>query len=325
MEPLALKEIKNAADLVYGFMNPTPQYAWPLLEKAVGAQIWVKHENHTPIGAFKVRGGITLANWLRSEFPEIRGVVSATRGNHGQSIARAAKGFGLDARILVPLGNSADKNAAMKAFGAELIEFGSDFDEARLEAERMSREEDLFLVPPFHRELVRGVATYGLELFSELPDLDTVYVPIGCGSGICGLIAVRDALGLDTKIVGVVAENAPAVKLSYEGGKATATNTANTFADGIAVRVTVPEALEIYSGGADRIVSVSDTEMAAAVRLYYSTTHNLAEGAGAASLAALFKERESARNKKIAVVLSGGNIDAKWFTKIILGGVPDPL
>ena len=324
MEPLALKDVQSAADLVYDYMKPTPQYAWPLLAEAVGAQVWVKHENHTPIGAFKVRGGITLANWLRSERPEMQGIVSATRGNHGQSIARAARAFGLDARILVPRGNSADKNAAMKAFGADLVEFGTDFDEARQEAERMSREENLFMVPPFHRELVRGVATYGLELFSELPDLDTVYVPIGCGSGICGLIAVRDALGLDAKIVGVVADNAPAVKLSYESGKATETNTAITFADGIAVRVTVVEALEVYSKGADRIVSVSDAEIAAAVRLFYRTTHNLAEGAGAAPLAALCKEKDRARDKNVAVILSGGNVDAGWFTKIMLGGVPDP-
>ena len=212
----------------------------------------------------------------------------------------------------------------MRAFEAELVEYGSDYDAARQEAERMSREEGLFMVPPFHRELVRGVATYGLELFSELPDLDTVYAPIGCGSGICGLIAVRDALGLDTRIVGVVSKKAPAVKLSFDTGKAIETNAAKTFADGIAVRITDSDALEIYSRGADRVVSVSEAELAAAVRLFYRTTHNLAEGAGAASLAALCKESGRARNKKNAVILSGGNIDTEWFTKIMLGGIPDP-
>ncbi|MCY4462655.1 MAG: threonine dehydratase [Albidovulum sp.] len=324
MEPLTLNDIESAAELVYGFMKPTPQYRWPLLTEAIGAQVWVKHENHSPIGAFKVRGGITLSQWLRREHPEIQGVVSATRGNHGQSIARAAKCFGMQARILVPHGNSVEKNAAMRGFGAELIEFGMDYDEARQEAERMAAKDNLFNVPPFHRELVRGVSTYGLELFREIPDLDTVYVPIGCGSGICGLIAARDALGLDAKIVGVVAKNAPAVKLSFDSGKPIDTNAAKTFADGIAVRVTVPEALAIYSRGADRVVSVSDAEVAAAIRLLYRTTHNLAEGAGAASLAALRKERDSAGHGKVAVILSGGNMDSEWFTKIMSGGVPAP-
>ena len=214
--------------------------------------------NHTPIGAFKIRGGITFVDWMRREKPDFRGIVTATRGNHGQSIARAATAAGLIAKILVPHGNSTEKNEAMRGHGAELTVYGEDFDEARIEAHRISSDENLCFVPPFHPELVKGVATYAFELFTANPDLDTVYVPIGCGSGICGLIETRDALGLRTRIVGVVSENASAAKLSYEAGKCIETNSAKTIADGMAVRVPVLEALEIYSRGAERIVAVSE-------------------------------------------------------------------
>jgi threonine dehydratase len=300
-------------------MPPTPQYAWPLLCERAGATIWVKHENHTPTGAFKIRGGITFIDWLRRTRPKAAGIVTATRGNHGQSQARAATAAGLKAKILVPRGNSVEKNAAMRAFGAELTEFGSDFDEARLEAERLAEAENLFLVPPFHRELVRGVATYALELFAAAGDLDTVYVPIGCGSGICGVITVRDALGLKTKIVGVVSTEAQTAKLSFEAGRLIETNSANTVADGMAVRVPVAEAFEIYAKGADRIVAVTDDDIAEAMRIYYRDTHNLAEGAGAAPLAALLKEGDNMAGKNVGVILSGGNVDLPVFSGILAG------
>jgi threonine dehydratase len=310
-------DIEDAARLVYKYMPPTPQYVWPLLCERAGATVWVKHENHTPTGAFKIRGGITFVDWLRRTHPSCAGIVTATRGNHGQSQARAATAAGLKAKILVPRGNSVEKNAAMRAFGGELIEFGSDFDEARVEAERLAESENLFLVPPFNRELVRGVATYALELFTAAESLDTVYVPIGCGSGICGVIAVRDLLGLKTRIVGVVSTEAQTAKLSFESGRLIETNSANTIADGMAVRVPVAEAFAIYAKGADRIVAVSDAEIAEAMRIYYRDTHNLAEGAGAAPLAALLKERDKMKGKDVAVILSGGNVDLPVFTGIL--------
>jgi threonine dehydratase len=312
-------DIVEAARLVYQHMPPTPQYIWPLLCERAGATVWVKHENHTPIGAFKIRGGITFIDWLRHTHPKTGGIVTATRGNHGQSQARAATAAGLKARIFVPRGNSVEKNAAMRAFGAELVEFGSDFDEARLEAERIAEAENLFLVPPFHRELVRGVATYALELFAAACNLDTVYVPIGCGSGICGVITVRDALGLKTRIVGVVSTEAQAAKLSFESGRLIETNSANTVADGMAVRVPVAEAFAIYAKGADRIVAVSEDDIAEAMRTYYRDTHNLAEGAGAAPLAALLKERDKMAGKDVGVILSGGNVDLPVFAGILAG------
>jgi threonine dehydratase len=312
-------EIEEAARLVYKYMRPTPQYIWPLLCQRADATVWVKHENHTPTGAFKIRGGITFIDWLKRGHPKVAGIVTATRGNHGQSQARAATAAGLKAKILVPHGNSAEKNVAMRAFGAELVEFGSDFDEARIEATRVADAENLFLVPPFHRELVRGVATYALELFSEAANLDTVYVPIGCGSGICGVITMRDALGLKTRIVGVVSTEAQAAKLSFESGRLIETNSARTLADGMAVRVPVAEAFEIYSKGADRIVAVSDDDIAEAMRIFFRDTHNVAEGAGAAALAALLKERGEMRGKTIGLILSGGNVDLPVYAGILAG------
>ena len=319
-----VSELEDAARLVHAKMPATPQYAWPLLAERTGAQVWVKHENHTPTGAFKVRGAFTLMDWLVRTRPDCPGIITATRGNHGQGQALAARAAGLRPVVYVPHGNSTEKNAAMRAFGAELVEHGDDFDEAREEAFRVGAAEGLFIVPPFHRELVRGVATYAFELFTARPDLDTVYVPIGCGSGICGLISARDALGLHTKIVGVVSENAACAKLSVEAGRLVETDSARTFADGMAVRVPVAEAFEIYSTGADRIVAVSDDEVAGAIRAYYADTHNLAEGAGAAPLAALLKEKERMRGKEVGVILCGGNIDADWMAEILSGGTPQP-
>lgn len=315
-------ELEHAAALVYTQMQPTPQISWPTLSQRVGAQVIVKHENHAPTGAFKVRGGITFIDWVKRTQPEARGIVTATRGNHGQSQARAATAAGLEARIYVPRGNSVEKNTAMQAYGADLVEFGDDFDESRQEAMRVSEEGDLLAVPPFHKELVRGVATYGYELLSAHPDLDTVYVAIGCGSGICGVIAARDALGLDTKVVGVVSQHAATAKLSFEAGRLIETNTARTFADGMAVRVPVQGAYDIYSAGADRIIAVSDTEIAQAIRVYFADIHNLAEGAGAGPLAGLLQERARMQGRKVGVILGGGNIDTDWYSKVLRGEIP---
>lgn len=319
-----LKALEAAAALVHDAMPATPQYAWPTLADAVGADVWVKHENHTPTGAFKIRGGITFMHWLRQTHPQCRGVVTATRGNHGQSQARAAAACGLSATIVVPRGNAREKNAAMRAFGATLLEYGDDFDEARQEAARIAAAEDLFLVPPFHPALVTGVASYALELFRAVDRIDALYVPIGCGSGICGVIAARDALGLDTEIVGVVSDAAPAASRAFHSGKAESTDNARTFADGMAVRAVVPEALAIYRRGASRVLEVSDDEVAEAMRLYFRCTHNVAEGAGAAPLAGLMQERERQRGRRIAVILCGGNVDTDIFRAVLSGATPTP-
>jgi len=315
-------ELQAATVLVHRHMAPTPLYAWPQLAARTGARVWVKHENHGPTGAFKMRGGITFIDWLRRTHPDCPGIVTATRGNHGQSQARAARGAGLRAVVYAPRGNSTEKNAAMRAFGAELHEVGDDFDAAREAAMVAGATEGLFPVPPFHRELVRGVATYAWEMFTAKPDLDTVYVPIGCGSGICGVIAARDALGLATRVVGVVSEGARCAQLSVEAGRLIETPEARTFADGMAVRVPVQEAFEIYSRGADRIVAVSDDAVAEAIRIFYTDTHNLAEGAGAAPLAALMSERERMAGREVGVILCGGNIDTGWMRTILAGGTP---
>ena len=314
--------LEAAARLVYKQMPPTPQYSWPLINEAVGAEVWVKHENHTPTGAFKIRGGITFMDWLLRTAPGARGICTATRGNHGQSQARAATAAGLEAHIFVPHGNSTEKNAAMRAFGARLTVFGEDFDAARTEAMRVAEAEGLVMVPPYHRELVRGVASYALELFTARPNLDTVYVPIGCGSGICSVITVRDALGLSTRVVGVVSDRAPTAKLSAEAGELVETDSALTFADGMAVRVPVQEALDIYSAGAERIVTVGDDEVAEAMRMFYRFTHNVVEGAGAAPLAALLKEREAMAGREVAVIVTGGNIDTDLFAQVLSGQTP---
>ena len=317
---LSLNEIEAAAALVHAAMPPTAQYAWPLLSRRTGCETWVKHENHTPTGAFKVRGGLVYVDGLKRRSPHTSGVVSATRGNHGQSIALAAARNGIAATIVVPLGNSVEKNAAMRAFGAELVEAGHDFDAAKDAAMKLAGERGLAMVPSFHRDLVAGVASYALELFRTAPPLDTVYVPIGLGSGICGTIAVRDALGLGTKIVGVVSTEAPAYALSFAAGNVVATNSADTMADGMAVRGPDAEALTIILKGAERIVQVSDAEIGSAMRAYYEDTHQLTEGAGAAALAALLQERDRFAGKRVGLVLSGGNIDRPVYLRILAGG-----
>ena len=318
------KELSDAADFVHSRMPATPQYAWPQLEARLGCKVWVKHENHTPTGSFKVRGAFTFMDWLTRTQPDCPGIITATRGNHGQGQALAATRAGLRAVICAPHGNSIEKNAAMRAFGAELVETGEDFEAARDEALRIAAAEGLTFVPSFHPELVRGVATYAYELLTAQPQIDTLYVPIGLGSGICGCIAARDALGLSTKIVGVVSEHAQSAKLSAEAGRVISTNSARTFADGVAVREPMQAALDIYGPGAERIVAVSEDAVAEAIRVYYRDTHNLAEGAGAAPLAALMQEAEAMRGREVAVILCGGNIDTDWFLTVMQGGIPKP-
>ncbi len=319
-----LTALEQARDIVAQAMPPTPQYRWPGLCHRTGSEVWLKHENHTPIGAFKVRGGPIYMDELKCAKRLPSRLIAATRGNHGQSIAFAARRHGVRVTVFVPKGNSVEKNAAMRGWGAELVEFGHDYDEARAEAERRARDEDVLLVPAFHPALVRGVATYALELFSACKDLDAVYVSIGVGSGICGLIQTRNLLRLKTRIIGVVAAQAPAMARSFEAGQVIGTNSANTFADGIALREPSAEALTIIKGGAERIVEVSEGEIADAMRAIYQDTHNVAEGAGAAAFAALTQERAKQAGKKIGVILSGGNMDAKGFRIVLAGGVPQP-
>ena len=324
MALFSLAELEAALPLVRSVVPATPQHAWPLLARRTGAQVWVKHENHTPIGAFKIRGGVIYLDALKRSGRHCNGVVTATRGNHGQSIALAAARAGLPCTIFVPHGNSREKNAAMQALGAELIVVGSDFDACRPHAAEFAEQHGYHYVPSFHADLVKGVATYALELFSALSDLDAVYAPIGMGSGICGLITVRDLLGLSTDIIGVVADSAPAVALSFAEGRLVNTNAAATFADGMACRVPVAEPVDIIGRGAKRVVRVTEDEIADAIRAYYTDTHNLAEGAGAAPLAALLKERNSMQGKRVGLILSGGNIDREPFADVLAGNTPRP-
>jgi threonine dehydratase len=316
-------ELEAAQRIVYAAMPPTPQYAWPLLAEVSGAEVWVKHENHTPTGAFKVRGGLVQMK-MRKDRGQTKGVITATRGNHGQSIPFAARRVGIPATIVAPIGNSPEKNAAMRALGAELIETGHDFDAAREAAMQMARDRNLDFIPSFGKELVMGVSTYAHELFRAAGDLDAVYVPIGMGSGICGTIAARDMLGLKTKVIGVVAANANCYALSWLAGKPVATNTGSSFADGMAVRIPNPEAFDIIRKGADHIVTVSEDEIAEAVRIYFRCCHTIAEGAGAAPLAALMQERSAMQGGRVGVILSGGNIDMPKFAALLDGRTPAP-
>jgi threonine dehydratase len=288
-----------------------------LLSQRLGATVVVKHENHTPIGAFKVRGGLVYVDRLTRERPNIAGLISATRGNHGQSLAFAASRYRVPVTIYVPHGNSVEKNRAMRALGANLIEYGEDFQAAREQAEIHARRDGLEFVPSFHPDLVLGVATYALELFRRAPDLDILYVPIGQGSGICGCIMARDLLGLTTEIVGVQSTEAPSYALSFAAGTVVTTETSNTHADGMATRVPDADALAIIRKGASRILQVSDDEIAAAIRAYWTDTHNLAEGAGAAALAAALQEKHKLRDRRVGLILSGGNIDFDLFTRWI--------
>lgn len=323
MPLFSLADLTEAKAVVRGFVAQTPVHAWPLLEARTGVKVFVKHENHTPTGAFKVRGGVVYLEALRRAGRLPKGLVTATLGNHGQSVAVAAGRDGIPAVIVVPEGNSYEKNAAMRAFGAELIVAGADFDESRAIAMQISEDRGYHLVPAFHPDLVKGVATYAHELFTAVLDLHTVYVSIGMGSGICGLITVRDLLGIDTEIVGVVADNAPAFALSFKAGHPVRTSSARTFADGMACRDPQPEALAIIREGAARVLRLSEDEIAEAIRIYFTDTHNVAEGAGAAPLAGLIRERESLQGERAAVIFSGSNIDSRSFAEILAGHTPE--
>jgi threonine dehydratase len=313
-----LAQLERAQEIVAAAMPPTPAHVWPLLSERLGATVTVKHENHTPIGAFKVRGGLVYVDRLKRERPHIAGLISATRGNHGQSIAFAASRYRVPVTIYVPSGNSAEKNRAMRAFGANLVEHGEDFQSAREEAERRAGLDGLEFVPSFHPDLVRGVATYALELLRAAPDLEVLYVPIGQGSGICGCILARDLLGLTTEIVGVQSTEAPSYALSFAAGTVVRTNSSDTLADGLATRVPDADALAIIRKGASRIVQVTDGEVGVAIRAYWTDTHNLAEGAGAAALAAALQDRAKLRGKRVGLILSGGNIDFDLFKRWVV-------
>lgn len=323
-EPLTLtfEELEWAIEVVGRHVAPTPQYAWPLLAEVAGSRVTLKHENHTPTGAFKVRGGLVYFERLVTDRPAVRGVVSATRGNHGQSLAYAGRVHGRSVTIFVPHGNSVEKNAAMRSLGAEVIERGRDFQEARDASVEHARTRGIEPVPPFHRDLVLGVATYAYELFRGSGPLDTVYVPVGMGSGINAIIAVRDLLGLETDVVGVVAEGAPATKLTFEAGVVVATDEAATFVDGVATRSPDPAAMAGVLAGAARIITVSDDAVAEAMRIVFRTTHNVAESAGAIALAGLLSEPVERRGTESAFVLCGGNVDSDQFRDVLAGATP---
>lgn len=316
-DSIDLARLEAAAAIVHAVMPPTPQYRWPLLCARAGCEVWVKHENQTPAGAFKIRGGLVYMDELRRSQPGVAGVIAATRGNHGQSVAFAASRAGLASTVVVPEGNSVEKNAAMQAFGAELVVHGHDFQESLEHAIALAEERRLHMMQSFHPLLVAGVGTYALELFRGVPDLDAVYVPVGLGSGICGVMAARDAVGSKAEVIGVVAEGAPAYALSYEAGRPVSTNTADTMADGVACRVPVPGALDAILAGAAGITRVSDDEIKAAMRHYFTDTHNVAEGAGAAPLAALLKDRDRWQGRKVGVILSGGNVDRTVYQAVL--------
>jgi len=311
-----------AAGVVGRWVPPTPQYVWPLLAEYAGAEVWVKHENHTPTGAFKVRGGLVYAERLRSGRPGVKGIVSATRGNHGQSLAFAGRAAGIGVTIVVPEGNSPDKNAAMRGFGAELIVHGRDYQSSREHASELGARRGLEIVPPYHPDLVLGVATYAGELFGAAGELDAVYVPVGMGSGICGVIGVRDLLGLRTEVVGVVAAEAATTALSVAAGRVVPTETSHTFVDGVAVRVPDAGAIEVIRAGAARILTIGEDDAAQAMRVLFATTHNVPEPAGALALAGLLAERSRAAGKRVAVIQSGGNVDAGLLLQVLAGQTP---
>jgi threonine dehydratase len=311
--------LEAAARIVHAVIPPTPQYCWPLLCERIGAEVWVKHENHTPVGAFKIRGGLVYFDHLAKSTHKPKGVITATRGNHGQSVGFAARRYGVSATVVVPHGNSREKNAAMRALGVDLIEHGEDFQASREHAELLAREREFHMVPAFHPLLVAGVGTYSLELLQTVRDIHVAYVPIGLGSGICGMIAARDALGLKTSIVGVVSAQAPAYAHSFDARRAVEHPVTTKLADGLACRTPEPEALATIWRAVDRVVQVTDDELAAAMRMIFECTHNLSEGAGAAALAAAAREKSRIAGRRIAVVLSGGNVDRAVFSAILSG------
>ncbi|HWJ96206.1 MAG TPA: threonine dehydratase [Telluria sp.] len=312
-------DLDEAAKLVYAAMPPTPQYAWPLLNEALGAEAWIKHENHTPAGAFKVRGGLVYMDRLLRREPTLRGVIAATRGNHGQSVAFGARKYGVPVTIVVPHGNSVEKNAAMRAFGATLVEHGSEFQESREHAYMLADRERLHMVPSCHPDLIAGVATYWMELFAAQPGLDLVLAPIGQGSGICAAVAARNALGLSTKIVGVVSAHALAYQYSFRERRAVDSPVTTVLADGMACRVPDQSSLAVILDQVEDVIAVTDDEVAAAMRLLYTCTHNVAEGAGAAALAGALQLRGAGKlqGKRIGLPLTGGNVDAAMFRGVL--------
>ena len=313
-------QVQGAMRTVRGVMPPTPQYAWPLLRERLGFTVWVKHENHTPTGAFKVRGGLTYFETLRREQPHVTGVVSATRGNHGQSVGLAASRHGLTATIIVPRGNSVQKNAAMRALGVTLLEHGDDFQAAREFAIALAAERGLHMVPSFHRELIRGVMTGWVEFFESFSDGDAppvVFVPIGQGSGFCAAAAARTYTGARTKLVGVVSSHATSYLDSFRQRKVVEAPVTTLLADGMACRIADPQALEILLAEADDVIAVSDDEVAHAMRVLFADTHNVAEGAGAAGLAGAIQQRERWQGRSAGVTLSGGNVDSEVFARIL--------
>ena len=312
-----LEEVRAAAEVVYRLMLPTPQYRWPLLCERLGTEVWVKHENHTPIGAFKARTAIVYTEKLLQREPGTRGLIAATRGNHGQSVALAAQRNRLDCIIVVPQGNSVDKNAAMRAQGARLIEHGDDFQSSLEHALKLAGELGYHLVPPYHRNIVLGIATYWLELFNAVADIDVVYVPIGMGSGICSASAMRNALGLRTKIVGVVSEQAPMYALSFEQRRIVEAPSSTVLADGLACRRGDEEALQVMLENVEGVVRVSEAEVAEAMRALFKDTHNVMEGAGAAALAAATKEAAQLKGQRVALIATGGNVDSDVFARVL--------
>jgi threonine dehydratase len=314
-----LDEVRAAAELVYRLMPPTPQYRWPLLCERLGTEVWVKHENHTPIGAFKARTAIVYAEQLLKREPGTRGLIAATRGNHGQSVALAAQRKKLECVIVVPYGNSAAKNAAMRAQGAKLIEHGEDFQASLEHAKKLATELGYHLVPPYHRNIVLGIATYWLELFTAVREIDAAYVPVGMGSGICSAATVRNAMGLKTNLVGVVSEQAPTYALSMEQRKIVEAPAQTKLADGMACRRGDEDALQVMLENVDHIVRVSDAEVAAAMCAMFTDTHNVVEGAGAAALAAATKESAALKGKRVALIATGGNVDQAVFAQVLSG------
>lgn len=312
-----LSEIEQAARIVYRSMPPTPQYSWRPLAERLYVDLWIKHENHTPLGAFKVRGGLVYFDATASQLRQKNGVICATRGNHGQSIAYVAAQHNISASIVVPHGNSREKNAAMVSLGAKLIEYGADFQEALEYAEVLARQDNLQMVPSFHTLLVAGVATYSLELFRAVVDLDVLYVPIGLGSGICGAIAARNALGLEIEIVGVVSSRAQAYGKSFRARCPIESTPTTDIADGIACRRPDEQALAYILTGVSRITEVDDEEVKGAMRDIFECTHNVAEGAGATAVAAVRKDAEKLKASKVAAILSGGNVDRDVFAKVL--------
>jgi len=316
------EEVESARAIVHETVPPTPQYAWPLLRDRLGLTVWVKHENHTPTGAFKVRGGLTYFDTLMRSAPGIAGVISATRGNHGQSVGWAARRYGLAATIVVPHGNSAEKNAAMRTLGVTLLEHGDEFQSAREHAMALAAERGLHMVPSYHRELVRGVMTYWLEFFESFPagqEPDIVYIPIGMGSGFCAAAAARAFTGARSQLVGVVSAHATTYLDSFRAGRVVASPVTTRLADGMACRVADEEALQIVLREAEDVIAVTDDEVAEAIRVLFADTHNVAEGAGAAALAATLQQQERLRGRSVGVALTGGNVDTEVFARV-LGG-----